>query len=116
MGRVTHRTSVLPRFMFEYEGTDLGLMALIAGFGSRHQGCFPAFDRGSRVRIMAIFAAYIPVIYWMRIRKVEGTPNVQVALKTGFRIIARIVDGPDFASGLIMNASRTMTRFASRIR
>ena len=80
-------------FVFKNERACLGLMTLRAIFVlPRHRQSASRFENIAAVRVVAIHATHVAFNDGMMLRQTEFRMNVEVALKTGFRIFAGIDD------------------------
>jgi len=101
--------------MLENKRSPLFRVALEAGFvAAHHVGGAAPLEYRSLVRVVAVRATHLAFHHRVMMRQVEFGPNFQVALKTGFRIFARIDDGIRRAAGLYVQAARSVAAFAPR--
>ena len=114
------------RLVLIHKWAALLRVTLKAGFVSGHKRkpaspelllnvCWRALSRDPLVRFMAIAAAHLAFQHRMMVRQLKRCANVQVTLKTGVRRLSRVDDRASAATGLNVQTSGTVTRFAAHV-
>lgn len=108
--------SFAERFVFEGKRSGLLAVALRAGFvQSRHRQSSGGFEDIASMGIVALRAVHVILDQGMVIGQLELGLNVEVTLKTGGWVFARVRNElPSSASGRDMFAARSMAGFATR--
>jgi hypothetical protein len=113
MRHVANNASFLQRFVFEDKGAFLSRVALEADVILGKNIGAPCNDGVPFVGLVTVNATDFACQDGMTVRKMELTPFVKMALKTGFRRLARIDNGATFSARFRVKTARSMARFAS---
>ena len=109
--------SIAQGFVFEDERPALLSVALRSTLiQPGHSQSARRFHNVVPVRIVAIHAIHPPFNHRMMLRQVKFSVDIQVALKAGFRRLPQIDNRALRATGLVMDTSRAVTRFAADVR
>ena len=104
------------RRMFKHKRPRLVAMTLRAAFIlPRHRQPARRFENVPAMRIVTLHAAHVAFDDWMMLRQIEFRVDVEMTLKTGRRIVARIDDELRSTAGLDMFAAGTVAGFATSL-
>ena len=102
--------------MFKDERAGLIAMTLRAAFtGPRHGQAAGGFEDVAAVRIVAVHAIHPPFNDRMMLGQVKFSMRIEMALKTGGGVVARVDDEAGRAAGFDMFAARAVTGFAASL-
>lgn len=111
---VTNGAALAQRGVLEDKWPRLFAMTLRAAFVlPRHGQSARRFENVAAVRIVALPAIHAAFNDRMMLRQIEFSVNVQMTLKTGRRIVARVDDEICAAAGFNVFAARSVTGFAT---
>ncbi len=114
MRGVANDTTFAHRRVFENKRTRLVTMTLCAAFIlPRHGQSARRFENVAAMRIMALDTVHMPFDNGMMMRQVEFCVDVEMTLKTGRRVLARVDDKISTTTGLNVFAARPVTGFAA---
>ena len=102
-------------FVLVNERPALLRVATVAGLVVAHERRAACDDRVALVRVVAITAGHLVVQHGMRVRQVELTSFVEMAIEADLGRPVWIDDGVASAAGLVVDAARAMTGFAAHV-
>lgn len=113
--RVMAGSATFPqRLMLKDKGAALECVALKADLVLAHEvGCASSLGDGALVRVVAVNAAHTPLHHRVAVGEFKLGANVEMALETGFRVLAGIDNEFGAAARVGMEAARTVAPFAA---